>query len=149
MMRQALFLIIFVILLNACNITVPSNKLDLPIAIQNEIKNKIAKGKILLYYHSGDCSFCYGTIQAISKKFPDIPLVSISSSKDVTLVNYYLEQIDFKGISLSDSTLQFLKNNYKLLNEQKIFLIDLQYKILAGGSEFNQNTIEKVSRAIR
>jgi len=80
---------------------------------------------------------------AISKEFPDLPLVSISASGNALLVDYYLEQIGFKGISLIDTTSLFLTGNQKVLSTQNLFLIDPQYKIIAGGENLDENTKKK------
>ena len=117
-------IIIEILFLISCNQKVPYGKLDFPITFQKKIKSQITKGKFVVYYHSGECSFCFGTLLAISNDFPGLPIVSISSSHNVVMIDYYLEQIGFKGISLNDSTSLFLKRNQKVLSTQNLFLID-------------------------
>lgn len=136
------------ILISGCKERATSGKLDFPISMQQEIKTQTEKRPILVYYHSGDCSFCYATIESISKEFPNLPLISISASKNTILVDYYLEQIGFQGISLIDSSSLFLKRNWKILNTKNLFLIDLQYNIITAVENLDKNTKGKIIRAI-
>ena len=149
MKKSALLIEIIVILsLSGCNNKTLSVKLDFPISMRQEIKTLMTKGKTVVYYHSGDCSFCYGTLMAISKEYPDLLLISVSASKNTILIDYYLEKIGFKGISLIDSASLFLKNNQKVLSTQNIFLIDSQYKILAAGENLDENLKRKINRVL-
>jgi hypothetical protein len=144
-----MFSIIMIVFLTACNNNTPSEKLYFPAAMQNLMINQITKEKIIVYYHSGECSICYGIILAISKEFPHLPLISISASRNAILVDYYLEQIGFKGISLIGSTSLFLTGNQIVLSTQNLFLIDPQYKIIAGGENLDENTKKRISYAIQ
>jgi hypothetical protein len=144
-----MFSIILIVFLTACNNKTPSEKLIFPIEMQPKIMDLMAQKKVIIYYHSGECSMCYGTLLAISKEFPDLPLVSISASSNAVLIDYYLEQIGFKGISLIDSTSLFLTGNQKVLSTQNLFLIDPQYKIIAGGENLDENTKKRISHAIQ
>jgi hypothetical protein len=109
-----------------------------------EMQEQIPKEQVLVYYHSGDCSLCYGNLMAISKEFPDLKLLSISTSQDTTLVNYYLDNIGFKGTSLIDSALVFQNINKKLLSTENLFLIDSEFNIVVSGKDFNDNIRKKI-----
>jgi hypothetical protein len=135
-------------LLILCNCIGRAEKLIIPYAMQKEINNQYYGGNILVYYHSGECSFCYGNLMSISKKFPDLLLVSISASNDAILVDYYLEQIKFKGISLIDSNSLFLKSNQTVLSSRTLFLIDSENKIKATGIVLDKETIKMIEKAI-
>jgi len=143
-----LVIIIIFTISESCYKNHSSGKLYFPKVMQYELSILRSNRNIIVYYHPGDCSFCYGSILAISKEFPEIPIVSISASKDHKLVNYYLEQISFKGISLIDSTSLFLQKNQKALNFNKLFLIDLQYNIKVASEYFDKNSKAKLIRAI-
>ena len=148
MKKLYLVLIVLLVISESCIKKNAFPKLDFPGAMQNEIKILNKDGKILVYYHPGDCSFCYGNIIAISKEFPDIPIVSISASKDYELINYYLEQISFTGISLIDSNSLFQHRNQQVLNTNNLFLIDFQFNIKVAVENFDGRSMGKFKRAI-
>jgi len=78
----------------------------------------------ILCYFKGECSFCYGNIMNISKEFPDIPLICITKHTDTVLVNYYMDQIHFKGKLIIDSLSNFYKLNEEVLKDNKLLLIN-------------------------
>jgi len=148
MIKSNLTYIFIVVFLTTCKGETTSVKLDFLPVMGKIIKAKMLKDKIIVYYHSGDCSFCYGTITAIKKVFPEIPIISISASKNYELINYYMEQIGFQGISLIDSTSLFQQKNQQVLNTNNLFLIDLQFNILAAGENLDERTKGKFMLAI-
>jgi len=130
-MKQLELLLVFLfILFDACDNTHSSWKLVFSESMQQEIMNKFHAGNILVYYHSGECSFCYGVLISLLSEFPDIPLLSITSSENRFIVDYHLEDIGFKGISIYDSMNIFFETNQDLLKKNNLFLIDSQYNIL-------------------
>ncbi|MCU0413396.1 MAG: hypothetical protein MUE91_03185 [Ignavibacteriaceae bacterium] len=149
-MKKSVFLILIIeiLFLISCNNKAPYGKLDFPITLQQQIKSQKTKGKIVVYYHSGECSICFGTLLAISNDFPDLPIISVSGTKNAALVNSYLGQMGFKGISLIDSTSLFLKSNQKVLNTQNLFLIDSQYKIIVAGKNLDESIKRKINRIL-
>lgn len=80
----------------------------------------------------------------ISKEFPNVPLLSISASTDTVLTDYYLDNINFKGISLFDSQLLFQKRNEKLLSTQNLFLINKEGNVVVSSMDVNDNIIKKI-----
>jgi len=143
-MQLKLLLILLLVIFGACYNTYSHDKLEFPLSMQQELRNKIPDENIIVYYHPGDCSFCYGTLKEISEKFPDTHILSLSSSKNKVLVDYYLEQIQFKGFSLIDSSSLFLNKNQKLLFTENLFLIDSQYNILAGAGNYDEKSFKKI-----
>lgn len=148
MKKVYLVIIIMLVIIESCLNNNSLDKLKFPRVMQNEISFHEINKNAFVYYHSGDCSFCYGSILAISKEFPEIPIISISASKNYDLINYYLEQISFTGISLIDSTSLFLQNNQKVLSFYNIFLIDLQYNIIVAAENIDKSSKAKFMRAI-
>ena len=149
MKKNYLYIILMIIFINACFNTPHFGKLDITESMQKEINSRININKIIIYYHSGDCSICYATLIALSKEFPELPLVSVSASQDNVLIDYYMEQIGFKGISLIDSNSMFLKSNLELLKAKNIFLIDLQNNILTEGSVLDRSTKRSITHVMQ
>lgn len=104
---------------------------------------------LILYYHSGDCSICYGTLGQISHDFPESTIISLSSSKNIELMKAYLEQIEFNGISLIDSSNVFFVNNRKLLSMSNLFLIDNHHNILFKSINYNRQIRIKIKNIIK
>jgi len=139
-----IIILLQIALFGDCNNTHSPDKLEFTLSMQQEIRNKIPAGNILVYYHPGDCSFCYGTLLSLSSEYSGLTLVSISSTKNRFLVDFYLEQIGFHGISFSDSTTFFLERNQKILIENNLFLIDSQYNILARSKDLTEKFREQI-----
>lgn len=149
MKKSNLYIIIFVIFLYGCNNNILVDKLALPVEMQQVIKTQFAAENFFVYYHSGECSVCYGTIMTISKEFLNVPIISISASKNAVLVEYYLKQIDFHGISILDSASLFLNRNQIVLSTESLFLIDSQYNIIVSGENYDKKTKKMLIHALR
>jgi hypothetical protein len=143
-----LFILILFALSYACSKTHSPNKLEFSEPWQKGFRNEKPAGEMIVYYHPGDCSFCYSTLKAISDEFTGIPLLSISSSGNKILVEYYLELIHFNGVSLIDSTSLFLTNNQDRLLKENLFLIDSQHNILASGQSPDETTFKLIRLAL-
>lgn len=141
-------MIIIGIIISNCQSKTNLVKLDFPLSMQEKIESLNQNERIIVYYHSGECSFCYGTLITIANELHDLPVVSISASSNKILVDYYMEQIHFKGLSLIDSDTLFLKQNLPILNENNLFLIDSQCNILVSGREFNEEIKDKIEHII-
>lgn|GEM_PF-3483863 len=120
-------------------------KLILSEYIAGQLKDKIPENNAILYYYSGDCSICYSTLMRISDEFPGMALISLTSSENKGLVEFHLEQIGFKGISLYDSSGVFFEKNHDKLQNDNLFLIDSKYNVLCSG----MNISEKILKEIR
>jgi hypothetical protein len=132
-----------------CNADKQLGKLKL----QEEIKESINYGKgnksTIIYYHSGDCSYCYGVLTAITMNFPEIPIISISANRNKPIIDFYLERIQFKGTSFIDSDSLFYLQNREQLKTKNLFLIDKQGNILAESWEFDDKTKVEISCIIK
>lgn len=105
---------------------------------QCEIQNKLKKNRYFIYYHHGDCSFCYANLLALQKYFSDDLVVSISSLRNVKLVDSYLEMINFKGVSIIDSMGVFFKENSSYLSSDNLFLIDTTGHVIIKAQSFDE-----------
>ena len=102
----------------------------------------------LIYHHSGECSLCYGTILALMQEFPNIPIISISTSSGRVLTDYYLDEIGFNGISLIDSSSLFLNYNNSIIKTEKIILIDKKLKVIHFADQLDNTTKKSIKNAI-
>jgi hypothetical protein len=102
-----------------------------------------------LYYHSGECSFCFAILATLANEYPNACIVSVSASRNAKLIDFYLKKINFNGISLIDSSLVFFNNNQKSLNSYNLFLIDREFNIRAEGIGFDKYTKKKFDRQFR
>lgn len=123
-------------------------RLDIPYYMQYFFKFSDKNGKMLIYYHSGECSICYGILSELSYEFPELPVISISSSIDTILIEYYHENIKFRGISLHDTDSLFQKANNTILSTKRVFLINADYKILAAENELDNKIIKSIKEKI-
>jgi thioredoxin-related protein len=139
--RYLIFILVLAIYFIACrNRNTLTSKLRFPPGMICELK-KASGNKYIIYFHSGDCSFCYGILKSITNEITTIPVISITADKNVDLVKYYHEQILFKGISISDSDSVFYKMNQETLDECNMFLIDTCFNIILECHEVDQNMI--------
>jgi hypothetical protein len=83
----------------------------------------------------------------ISEEFPGMALISLTSSDNKVLVEFHLEQIGFKGISIYDSSGEFIERNYDLLQNGNIFLIDSHFNILCSGLNITVKLLEEIKSA--
>lgn len=102
----------------------------------------------IVYYHTGECSFCYGVLQALNISFPETQIISVTQLRDTSLLSYQLEGISFKGYSIIDSTGSFERKNEKLLHQNNLFLINGKNEILASDQDFDISTRNKFKRLI-
>lgn len=137
-MRKYFFLLVAVVLLISCRNEKEYKRMVFPASMQQEVINQTDNGKMIIYFHSGDCSFCYGQLLSISREFPGLPLISVCESSDTFLVSYYLDQIGFKGLSLLDSDSLFLKANRDILNTSNTFFVSADYSIITSGLKMDE-----------
>jgi len=100
---------------------------------------------ILIYYHSGDCSICYNNLLSLSSEFPELLILSITPCKNQILVNYYLDKINFYGLSICDSNNVFLTMNQNTLIKNNLFLIDSCHNILASSIDLSNKFKDQVN----
>lgn len=137
---------IIILTLRCCyNSNLPSDYLDFPDNMKQEIKEQIKSDKFFVYYLEGECSICYGLIATISKMYPALPIVSISGFENEVFVDYTLKQIDFHGVSLIDSDSLFYKTNYHILETKKLFLMNIDNEILFGSRDFDRTAIKQIN----
>jgi hypothetical protein len=137
-------LTLFIFFLCGCKTHIDSTELYLPEDMKVSVLSQANFQKILIYYHSGDCSFCYGILALISKEYPNTCIVSVSNLPDTKLIDFYLNEINFQGISLVDSSAIFLKSNKKLLDSYNLFLVDRKFTIIAEGIGLDQRTKKEI-----
>lgn len=80
------------------------------LAIEDRRLNEVilsSETPIIVFFHSGDCSMCYGTLKQISLDFPESTIISISALNYADLIDSYLESIRFNGFSVIDSSSHF------------------------------------------
>jgi hypothetical protein len=94
----------------------------------------------IVFYHDGDCSYCYSVLDDMGKSFPKALIVSVTKLKDTSLINFQLERFAFKGCSIIDSSGTFYLNNSELLIKDRLFLVNVNREILLKGLEYNQDT---------
>lgn len=141
-------ILLVIFLLISCRQHLKLNELYLPDEMREKVLNKMNCKKILVYYHSGECAFCYGILAKFTKEYPTTCVVSIGASSNTKLVDYYLDEIKFTGISLIDSSFAFYKSNQMLLNSYNLFLIDQNFNIQAEGIGFDEPTKKKIDRQL-
>lgn len=122
--------------------------LNLPASMELAINSNMQFDKYLVYYHTGECSFCYAILMNLSNEFSSLPVISISSSDNKKLVDYYLEQIHFRGISLFDTDSLFLNSNKALLETNNLFLLNSDGFILVNGKDLDEQIIKQIWKAI-
>ena len=120
----------------------------MPGSYQTIINNSMYGDYAFVYFHSGNCSFCFGVLKILADEFPDILLISITSANNFNLNDYYLEEISFRGISLIDSTSLFRKSNQRLLEKMNLFLIDQNCNILASSENLDDRIRNVIYRVI-
>lgn len=145
-MKYTIILLSFIFI--KCNNDEHLGKLALQEEIIELLNFERNKGNTIIYYHSGDCSYCYGVLTAITMNFPEIPLISISANSNKATIDFYLEKIQFKGTSFIDIDSLFYKQNKEHLKTKNLFLIDDQRNILAESWEFNDQTKMKISQIV-
>ena len=123
-------------------------KLSVSENIKREINNTSRELGIIFYFE-GECSFCYGNIMNINKNFSDTPLTIITQTTDTVLINYNLDEIDFKGKLIIDSTALFYNKNKNILKDNKLLLVNSNYVILKKSKFLMDNRVtEKFRNAI-
>jgi hypothetical protein len=147
-MKRILIIFLFIISITACCENRLPDRLDIPIHYKDDIKANLHSEKCIIYYHTGDCSICFGTLLEISDEFPDLNIVSITSSQNKLLLEYQLEKIRFKGISLNDADSSFFKQNQNVLFKGNLFLVDSVYHILVLSRGFNNDFRNNVNRQL-
>jgi len=147
-MKKILFVCSFFILLPSSCKTELIEYLEIPINYRDEIKASLISDKFIIYYHSGDCSICFGTLLEISEELPNLNIISITSSQNRVLLEYQLEEIKFKGISLNDSDSLFYRQNQKILKKGNLFLVDSVYHILVLSAGFNKDFTENIKKQL-
>lgn len=120
-------------------------KLSVSENVKREINNASRELGVIFYFE-GECSFCYGNIMNINKNFSDIPLVIITQTTDTVLINYHLDEIDFKGILIIDSTAIFYKKNKNILKDNKLLLVNSNYDILGKSKFLMDNEVKEKFR---
>ena len=140
------YVIITVLFFISCSKSKPLKKIIVPKDMVIEI-NDTSNLRILCYF-KGECSFCYGNIMNISKEFPDIPLICITKHTDTVLVNYYMDQIHFKGKLIIDSLSNFYKLNEEVLKDNKLLLINNNNIIEETEFELNKETTKRFKNKI-
>jgi hypothetical protein len=136
-----------ILVLFACNPQSP-DKLTINDRQLNEVILN-SKTPIIVFFHSGECSMCYGTLQQVSIDFPESTIISISVLKNTDLINSYLGLIGFKGLSVIDSSAILLSDNRVFLQTSSLFLIDNSSAILYRTSEYNKKDRDKIKIIIR
>lgn len=134
---------ILVVILISCHSYNKSEKLQLS---QNIFTGK-AKFSIV-FYHNGECSYCYGVLAELNASFPKVSVISITTLKDTNLLNFQLKQISFKGLSIIDSSGMFYNNNQKMLYSSNLFLINQQNEILQSFFDYDIETKESLNKFI-
>jgi hypothetical protein len=122
------------------------------LAIKDQRLNEVilnSEKPIIVFFHSGECSMCYGTLKQISLDFPESTLISISALNNADLIDYYLESIRFSGFSVIDSSSHFFNENRSLLQTNNLFLIDNFSTLLYRTSTYNKNDSESIKDIIR
>lgn len=104
---------------------------------------------IIIFFHSGECSMCYGTLKQISLDFPESAVISISALNNADLIDTYLESIQFNGFSVIDSSSRFFNENRSLLQTSNLFLIDNFSTLLYRTSTYNKKDSENIKDIIR
>jgi len=136
-MRWILIIILpFFLVISGCE-NKSYERLKIPFDYSNIVRANLCSDKFIVYYNSGDCSICFGILLEISDEFPSLNVVSIASSLNKVLLEYQLEEIKFKGISLIDSDSLFYKQNQSILNKGNLFLVDSSYNILVSSRVFD------------
>lgn len=102
----------------------------------------------IIFYHDGDCSYCYSVLDDLDKSFPNALIVSVTSLKDVNLINYQLERFSFKGLSIIDSSGSFYSNNKELLSKDRLFVLNNKREIILKEPEYNLNTKQVIKKYI-
>lgn len=133
----------------SCKDTQSEKELVFPDSMAQKIPLVATGNFVIIYYHPGDCSMCYGTQLKVSEIYPEIPLVSITSVKNKNLIDYYMEQIKFKGVSIIDSDSSFYRINEDVLNYGNLLLINAQNKILLNRAEYDQDLQDEITRLIK
>lgn len=123
-------------------------KLEIPEDIRMNLNDLSIQDLLIIYYHSGDCSICYGHLMKIYGEFDNILVLSISSSKNSALVDYYMQEIGFMGGSFIDSSDYFYLNNKPVLELHKLFLLDEKYNVLEMGEYPDEETIYRFRQTI-
>lgn len=147
-MKKNILLLSVIVFLFSCKNGKDLLKLEFPLSMQHEISNHINADTMIVYFHTGDCSFCYGQLLSVSREFPGLPLISICELNDSVLVDYYLDQIDFKGLSLLDSDSLFLNGNSDILKRQNTFLICADFSIIVSGNNLDDETKSEIHNKI-
>ena len=122
------------------------------LAIKDRRLNEVilsSETPIIVFFHSGECSMCYGTLKQISLDFPESTIISISALNNTDLINSYLELIDFKGLSVVDSSDILHSDNRVLLQTSSLFIIDNSSAILYRTSEYDKKDSYKIKIIIR
>lgn len=128
---KILIICLIVTLSVSCKRPNSSNVLSFPVFMQQEMQKMSNHNQVIVYYHSGDCSFCYADMMSFAKEYPKVPLISICSIEDTVLINFYLDRINFEGVSLIDSSSSFKIMNHLIISKFNVFLIDSSNNILA------------------
>lgn len=144
-----IFKILILLSLTSCNKQVVElEKLSVSENIKKEVPNSSSELGIICYFE-GECSFCYGNIMTINKNFADTPLTILTQTTDTVLINYHLEEIDFKGKLIIDSLALFYNENENILNDNKLLLVNSNYEILQKTKFLMDNDVkEKFKKAI-
>ncbi len=144
---KALSLLIALLLLFSCSS--PNNTYLLtPITVIEEI-SRSPSNIFIVYYHSGECSFCYGVLSQITRDFNILNVISLSSNNNPDLIEDYLVQTGFKGTSIVDTTAIRLTNNEVISSGNCLFLIDGTGLILFRTFEYNNRSRARMKTIIR
>lgn len=147
-MRNIHFVLVFLTLVACKKEVVELEKLLISDNMKGKMNNDIRELGIV-YYFDGECSFCYGNLVNINERFPDIPVTMITQTLDAVLINYNLEKMGIKGKLVIDSTSILFKDNEKILNDNKLLLVNSNYDILEKAKFVMDNDIEeKFKKAI-
>ncbi len=146
MKKIIFFLQILFFLVICCDRQTQHYKLILPDHFKFILKQTDTNKKMLIYYHSGECSFCFGILNGLSLGIPEVPIVSISASRDSVLTEFYHDNIQFRGLLLHDSDSLFYKSNHSILSKKRIILVDSNYSVLFTAKEFDNDVVELIKK---
>ena len=129
-----------------------SNPQNLHLLAPDTLIDEISKSSsniCIVYYHSGECSFCYGVLAQITHDLNTLNVISLSSNNDSDLIEDYLVQTGFEGISIVDTAAIRLTNNEVIASGSCLFLVDKTGLILFRSFEYNNRITVRIEKTIK